>query len=221
MLLRRPIGSPLKAFPDLLQSDSVKELIIPPWALTDQTEYRELDLRAHAILKGVPLLDVWRLDLPGGGEGRTVADVRSLASRIQQNAAVRFLFALRSWLGRLFGWDREPAGNEGLFQHCLSQEDCSLSSVPTGTKEGPFTVLYIHPTEAMSEIRNSTVHAALVWALIPREEGYRLFWGIYVKPVGGITAFYMGLIKPFRRWIVYPSLFRNLHRAWRAKYDSA
>ncbi len=92
--------------------------------------------------------------------------------------------------------------------------------VTPGTKDGPFTVLYVYPTEAVSEIRNATVHAALVWVLLPQEDGYRLLWAIHVKPVGVITAFYMPLIKPFRQWIVYPSLLRRLHRAWCVTYAS-
>jgi len=107
-----------------------------------------------------------------------------------------------------------------LFQLRITEADRARSTVATGTKDGPFTVLYVHPTEAMREIRNSTVHAALVWVLIRRKDGYRLLWAIYVKPVGRLTAFYMFLIEPFRRWIVYPSLLRRLHRSWSLTYNS-
>ncbi len=189
-----------------------------PWALTDSSEYLNLDLRAHTILKDVPLHDVWRLDLPGGGPGRTVADIRSLNLSSRPSAVVRLLFGIRWFLGRLFGWDRQSESDEGLFQSRLTEEDRVRSSVAIGTKDGPFTVLYVHPTEAMSEIRNSTVHAALVTVLLPCPVGYRLLWAIYVKPVGRLTGFYMSLIKPFRRWIIYPSLLRRLHRAWSLTY---
>ncbi len=189
-----------------------------PWAFTEPSEYRSLDLRAHTILDGIPLHDVWQLDLPGGGNGRTVADIRTLSLGSQPGTLTRLLFRIRWFLGRLFGWDRESAGDKDLFQLCVTAEDRARSTVATGTKDGPFTVLYVHPNEALSEIRNSTVHAALVWVLIRRKDGYRLLWAIYVKPVGRLTAFYMFLIDPFRRWIVYPSLLNRLHQAWCLKY---
>jgi len=192
-----------------------------PWALSDPFEYLSQDLRAHAILNDVPLHDVWRLDLPGGGDGRTVADIQSLALASRPSSLVRLLFAIRRLLGLLFGWDRESVGDDGMFQLRITEADRARSTVATGTKDGLFTVLYVHPTEAMSEIRNSTVHSALVWVLIRRKDGYRLLWAIYVKPVGRLTALYMFLIEPFRRWVVYPSLLRRLHRSWCFTYHSA
>src|SRR6476659_6634723 len=43
-------------------------------------EYRGLHLRAHELLRDVPLYDVSPVDLPGGGNGRTIADIRTLES---------------------------------------------------------------------------------------------------------------------------------------------
>ena len=70
-----------------------------PWALTDPSEYLSQDLRAYAILYDIPLHDVWRLDLPGCGDGRTVADIHSLVLASRPSGLVRLLFAGR---GRLF-----------------------------------------------------------------------------------------------------------------------
>jgi hypothetical protein len=39
------------------------------------------------------------------------------------------------------------------------------------------------PGEAVSEVLNATVHAFLCQALRKTESGYRLYWGVYVKPV--------------------------------------
>ena len=43
-------------------------------------EYLGLKLRVHELLRDVPLYDVSVVDLPGGGAGRTVADIRTLDS---------------------------------------------------------------------------------------------------------------------------------------------
>lgn len=150
--------------------------------------------------------------------GRTVADLRasiSLDVLTAANPAVKLLFRLRWWLGQAFGWDRAPPGtSKASFLHRLSEADREASLVPPGTPEGPFRVLYVFPREAVSEIQNATAHAFSVFALIEQLRGYRLYWAIYVHPVGRVTRWYMDLIDPFRRRIIYPSVLRRIRAAW-------
>jgi hypothetical protein len=82
-----------------------------------------------------------------------------------------------------------------------------------GTADGPFRLLYVLERESLEEVRNATVHAFLCWALNQTSDGYRLYWGVYVKPVSWLTPVYMGIIEPFRRFVVYPSIFRAIRRA--------
>ena len=181
-------------------------------------EYAGLDLRVHSFLASVPLHDAWAIDLPGGGPGRTVADLRELVSverLTTANRAVGFLFWLRSRLGRAFGWDREPRqASESSFIHRLTEADREASLLEPGTPEGPFRVLYMFPHEVVSEIQNATVHAFSVFALVEHHGGYRLYWAIYVRPVGVLTRGYMLLIDPFRRLIIYPAVLRYVRTAW-------
>jgi hypothetical protein len=86
-------------------------------------------------LRNVPLHDVWRLDLPGGGDGRTVADIHSLVLASRPSGLVRLLFTIRRLLGQLFGWDRESVGDEELFQLRITEADRVPSTVATGTKD--------------------------------------------------------------------------------------
>lgn len=193
------------------------------WSRVEPERYGQLPLRAHALLADVPLHDVWRVELPGGGPGRAVADVRAFlgfGSLRSVGTVVRALFALRGWLGRVFGWDA-PARRPGAGSYLgrLSQDDRARSQVEPGSPDGPFTVLYVHPKEAVSEIRNATVHAFSVLALEARSEGYTLFWAIHVAPVGRATALYMALIDPFRRFLVYPAVLRHVHRSWCAAHE--
>ena len=88
-----------------------------------------------------------------------------------------------------------------------------------GTPEGPFQVLFVSKREMISEIQNSTVHAFSVFALLEHASGYRLFWAIYVRPRGRITWWYMRLIDPFRRVIIYPAILRSIRAAWRRDVD--
>ena len=195
------------------------------WSRAEPGDYRALELRAHALLADVPLHDVWRVELPGDGAERTLADVRDLMSfeRLSSlNPVVRALFSLRGLLGRIFGWDSAQATPDAPTRlERLTQQDRRESLVEPGSRDGPFRVLYVRPFEAASEIRNATVHAFSVLALQPRPEGYRLFWAIYVQPVGRLTGLYMALIDPFRRLLIYPALLRHLHRAWCARLDGA
>lgn len=181
-------------------------------------EFERLPLRAHSLLSDVPLHDVWAIDLRGSGPGHTVVDVRALLSVENLRAAssaVNFLLAVRTWLGRVLGWDREPPrASEQSFLHRLSPADQASSLVPPGTREGPFRVLFVSQQEAISEIQNSTVHAFSVLALLERSFGYRLYWGIYVRPQGSVTSWYMRLIDPFRRVIIYPAVLRYIKAAW-------
>ena len=188
----------------------------------DPSDFRKLDLRCHALLSDVPLHDVWAIPLDDGGPGRTMLDVRAVMSgdrRPPANVAVRGLFALRWWLGRVFGWDDERHDPTGAsYVHRLTDADRVQSRVPPGTLDGRFRVLYVFGHEALSEIRNSTVHGFLASALVHREQGYVLYVGIYVKAVSHLTAFYMALIDPFRRFVVYPGIVRTVQQAWLRTY---
>lgn len=201
------------------------------WRLADASVYRRLALRAHVLLADVPLHDVWQLDLPGSGEPAEPAQPAAIAevlalmsveSLANINPVVSGLFRFRSFLGRVFDWDspRRTAGAESFLSR-LCEEDREQSLVEPGSADGPFTVLYVHPAEAVSEIRNATVHAFSVLALESISTGHRLYWAIYVAPVGRFTALYMAAIDPFRRWLVYPAVLRHVHRAWTKRQATA
>jgi hypothetical protein len=185
-------------------------------------DFQRLNLRCHALLSDVPLHDVWAIPLDGGGPGRTIQDARAILfgdRRPHPNLAVRGLFALRWALGRAFGWDEERHDPPGAsYLHRLAEADRSQSQIPPGTREGRFRVLYVLGDEALSELRNATVHAFLAIALTPCRGGYTLYLGIYVKPVSRFTPLYMALIDPFRRLVVYPALGRYAQRRWSLTY---
>ena len=43
---------------------------------------------------------------------------------------------------------------------------------------------------------------------------------VYVKPRGLLGKGYVALVKPFRRWIIYPALMRQIERAWNTRIRS-
>jgi hypothetical protein len=181
-------------------------------------EYLSLPLRAHELLRGVPIHDVSVVDLPDGGDGRTLADLRALHASAPPSVLAKVLFGVRVFLGRLFRWDESRLRPEQSLLSRLSEADRTASEIEPGTFDGgAFMTLYQFPRESLSEIRNATVHAFICTALVQTATGYRLYWGIYVMPVSWITRPYMLLIEPFRR-VLYPALFRRIRRAWIAAY---
>ncbi|HET6853264.1 MAG TPA: DUF2867 domain-containing protein [Pyrinomonadaceae bacterium] len=186
-------------------------------------EFERIPLRVHSLLSDVPLHDVWAIDLLGGGPGRTIVDLRAALAGgklMAANPVVKLLFDVRTQLGRIFGWDREPLrSSEQSYLQKLSPADHKDSLIPPGTREGAFRVLFVSQQEAISEIQNSTVHGFSVFALLERSSGYRLYWAIYVRPVGRITSWYMRLIDPFRRVIIYPAVLRYIKTAWSRRFQ--
>jgi Protein of unknown function (DUF2867) len=183
-------------------------------------EYLRLELRAHDLLRDVPLYDVWVVDLLGGGAGRRIADTRALESTAAPSRVANGIYSLRRLLGRVFGWDRVQMRPEDSLLSRLSEHDRRDSEVAPGTRVGSFLMLYQFSSEALSETRNSTVHGFLCTALARTPSGYRLYWAVYVIPVSWFTRPYLTIIEPFRR-ILYPAMFRRIRRAWLAAYGVA
>src|SRR5215216_4790200 len=76
-------------------------------------EFDGLPLRVHAFLAGVPLHDVWAVDLPRWRAGVTLEDFLCTASNClcTPPPLARMLLDIRFFVGGFFGWDREPEGN--------------------------------------------------------------------------------------------------------------
>jgi hypothetical protein len=189
------------------------------------TEFYALPLRVHAFLADVPLHDVWAVDLPKQCSGVTLAEFLRRANQCGCDTAeaeinkfppvARALFRLRFFLGRIFRLEAEPKdASAASFDSRLTAEDRARSLVASGTREGLFRVVYRFEDEQLLEIQNRTVHAAALSALAERADGYRFYFAVYVGQRTWITPLYMGLIDPFRKWIIYPALLKNIRATW-------
>jgi hypothetical protein len=187
----------------------------------DPETFRRAPWHVHRFLAGVPLHDVWQFHLDGGGPGRDLGDFRALMNAIRPGPAVRLLFGLRRALGAALRLDdRRPssAPPPTSYVHRLDADERARSLAPPGSDWGIFRLVYAFPDEALGEIVNATVHAFSFMGMAPAPGGYRVHWGIYVRPVGRITGPYIALIDPFRRWLIYPALVAKVERAWRETY---
>ena len=178
-----------------------------------------MPLRAHTLLAGVSLHDVWAVDLPRVHEGvaldvfQRMLSQHRLIGRLPPPA--RALFGLRLFLGRIFRLEDQPKGaGAASFAKGLTAAERARSSVPPGTPDGLFRVVYRFENELLLELHNRTVHAALLMALAETEAGHRFYLAVYVCKASWITPAYMALIDPFRRWIIYPAMLKNIRAMW-------
>jgi hypothetical protein len=76
-------------------------------------EFERLPLRVHDFLAGVPLHDVWAVDLPRVRPGITLDEFvqTSNALACTPSPIVRAMVNIRLLIGRLLGWNREPAAS--------------------------------------------------------------------------------------------------------------
>jgi hypothetical protein len=182
------------------------------------TEFYALPLRVHALLADVPLHDVWAVDLPARGGGITLSEFLRRAGQGGINRlplVARALIRLRLFLGSIFRLESEPKDAlAASFESRLTQDDRARSLVMPGTSEGPFRTVYRFENEQLLEIQNRTVHGAALSALVERADSYRFYFAVYARQRTWITPLYMGLIDPFRKWIIYPALLKTIRATW-------
>jgi hypothetical protein len=186
-------------------------------------EFERLPLRVHDFLAGVPLHDVWAIDLPRTRSGITLDEFLRTASSclLTPSPVVRALLNVRLFIGRLLGWDREPAVTAWeSFTTRMTTADRSRSLEPAGTRQGLFYVVYRFENEQLLELINRTAHAAALSALVETASGYRFYFGVYVRSVSQFTPIYMTLIGPFRKLAVYPSLLRTVRTKWNKTFGT-
>jgi Protein of unknown function (DUF2867) len=186
-------------------------------------EFERLPLRVHAFLAGVPLHDVWAVDLPRTRPGITLDEfLRTRGARPYRLSPVaRALLSIRLFIGRLLGWDREPTATAWeSFATRLTTADRSKSLAAAGMRQGLFRVVYRFDNEQLLEVINRTAHAAALSALVETANAYRFYFGVYVRNVGPFTPVYMALIDPFRKLIVYPSLLRSVRASWNQAFSA-
>jgi len=185
--------------------------------------------RIHELVSDFTLEDVWALPMRGGPDD--FQDMLDMATSFDPSEAesrpTRLLWSLRDRLGAWFDLGEISSPVDGEAVGALPIPDSSESSLRErlppdlrGTGSDftfgalPFVPLYRLDREAAAEISNKTVHAVGHLAWVEREGHYEGQMAVYVKPRGAFGRAYMALIKPFRYWIVYPALMRQMDRAW-------
>jgi hypothetical protein len=192
--------------------------------------------RIREIAPDFTVEDVWALPVHGGAEDfQTLLELTvSFDPASVESLPTRVLWRVRDRLGRLFGLGRisapigsgrdDAAGNlpiPGKNETSLTDrlpDDLRDTAADLEFSSLPFTSLYRTDVEFAAELSNQTVHAVMHLAWVDQADGrYQGQMTVYVKPRGRFGKGYMGLIKPFRHWIVYPALMGQIERAWNTR----
>jgi Protein of unknown function (DUF2867) len=185
--------------------------------------------RISEITEDFALLDVWALPARGGRDDfdAFLEVMSSIDPTGSPSAAARALFRLRFALGALFGWDEQARKRpipdcEETSLHARLPGDLRGTATAMKRPAGRFVPIYRTKDEWAAEISNETVHAIMHLAWVEDGEGsHRPQMAVYVRPRGTLGELYMALIGPFRHWIVYPALMRQIRHAWDARGSAA
>jgi hypothetical protein len=197
-------------------------------------EHESRPWRIREILPDFTLEDVWALPAHGGTKDFDTL-IKLTVSSDPANAeslAARSLWRVRDHLGSWFGLggiaapvDRgadDGPGELPIPGHRETSLKVRLPDDLRGTAADihfdslPFTPLYRTGTEFAAELSNRTVHGVMHLAWVDEgEDRYQGQMAVYVKPRGLFGKGYMAFIAPFRYWVVYPALMRQIGREWR------
>jgi hypothetical protein len=180
--------------------------------------YLSLDLRVHTLLADIPLHDVWVADLPGGGTGRTLVDVHeAMAGGVTGDETVALAAAVTAYMlaARVLGLASEECFDTlSPVRQRVTEADHARSLYQLGERG----FVYYFEREALLEIQTCTARAYYSFALAPAESGHVLYWGVYADSVSWLTPYYMSLIDPVRRLVVFPSFLQRIEIRWRANW---
>jgi Protein of unknown function (DUF2867) len=191
--------------------------------------------RIREIAPDFILEDVWALPVHGGaGDFQSLIEIAVSSDPAHaESLPTRVLWNLRDRLGSWLHLGRistpSDGGREGAADELPipGEHEVSLAGrLPADLRDTaadlrfaslPFKALYRTDVEFAAELSNRTVHGVMHLAWVDQGAGiYQGQMAVYVKPRGPLGKGYMELIKPFRYWIIYPALMRQIERTWSA-----
>lgn len=190
--------------------------------VTFQQTHHDQSWIAHPILTDFRIEDIWLLPIQLSNKN-TIQEVQSAfvdaIGQIGKRGVAGLLFRFRNWLGKIFKWEDDFDPNRirkpGLLKtRYAKQINSSAEELPSGGFQN-FSQVYLSDEESLLEIENKTVQAAIHFGKIKEADSISAQMTIYVKPNGRFGQLYMLAIKPFRHWIVYPTLLKALAKQWK------
>lgn len=187
-------------------------------------KFNRLPLKAHVFLVGIPIHSLDCIELSGGREQMTIADIYratglSDIGEVELGAVTKALFDLRGLVGKIMRWDDVPELLQKIsYLPRLSEEERAKSLIPPGETRGIARVLYCFENEMLLEIINKTVHCFWLLAAEKTPDSYRLFNAVYVKNLNWRTPIYMTLVSPMLRRVIYPAIDKSMRQNWEREF---
>ncbi len=192
--------------------------------------------RIHRIVPDFTLEDVWTIPAVNGGIEdfqRAIEMAVSFDPANAESLPTRFLWRIRDRLGSWLDLGRISAPIDsgcddvadklpipGTHATSLADrlpDDLRSTAIDLDFRYLPFVPLYRTDVELAAELSNQTVHAVMHLAWVDEGGRYQGQMAVYVKTRGLFGTGYMALIKPFRYWVVYPALMRQIEREWNTR----
>ncbi len=179
------------------------------------------------------LLDVWEFPICFKiSENDSLYKFRKIAieptfKNAFNNSITGLLFKFRAVIGKLFNIDKNvnklpiPDSLEfNLTDRMTDAEKLNHSSklnIDIRTDNYlDFKTVYSFENETLNEISNASEHALMHYSWIEKEDGcFKIQMASYVKHRSKFGSFYIKLIDPFKRKIVYPYLFNEFIKRWK------
>lgn len=179
-----------------------------------------MDIPWREKLVPARLMDTHSVYLEGGPADPQIQhleDVLMNADRANLAWPARKLFELREFLGRLLGWDDEkstPKISPDSYFWKMSDEERQRCVREPGRQEGPALILWNDRHSVCLEVLNATCQAFAVGYI----ENRSAHLSVFVIETRWWSKYYLALIEPFRKYIVYPAMVKWVSRVWRERY---
>ncbi len=189
--------------------------------------------RIREIAPDFTVEDVWALPVHGTADDFPAAVQLAVSADPSDSPSLpaRVLWQARDLLGKWFGLGRISEAGDSGSSNALpipgARETSLRSRLPDDLRDTvadldfgsvPFTPLYRTDREFAAEISNQTVHGVMHLAWVEQDDGrFQGQMAVYVKPRGRLGHAYLAFIKPFRYFVVYPAMLRQIQRRWDAR----
>ena len=172
-------------------------------------------------LQPARLMDTHTVPLMGGPDDPQIEHLIDLMKHHGEKGLwwpARLLFVLRDGLGKLFGWDseeRQSSIHPQSFYWKMTDEERSRCKLSPGGKEGPALILWNDDYSLCLEVLNETCQAFAVGFVRDR----KAHLSVFVIETKWWSKYYLALIEPFRKYIVYPAGVRWLEQLWAKNWN--
>ncbi|MBI2518999.1 MAG: DUF2867 domain-containing protein [Bdellovibrio sp.] len=167
----------------------------------------------HDLVHDFVLRDIWCLPIKTERPFREFLQFFFSVDPMNSALIVKTLFKFRLSLGRIFALDSEATcipitGEASIGERLIHQFPFELPLPRNAFAH--FHPVYQRENEALLETSNKTIFALIHLG----KKDHEIWLSVYTKSFGLLSDCYMGMIKPFRHYIIYPLWLNYIKKEW-------